>query len=393
MVSAAVPTPREPTLLTVVLGVPSGGANRPTAVDRELLTDSDTGTNRSPGVNTVCKDVVMLGVLGIDPAAQSVYEILIADPDADTGRLLARSDTGGPEELQAALDTLVSAGLIAADGRPDRWHVVPPETALERLVLLRTAELVQARRRLVELQTRFDRAAARRQSSNLVELIRGQESISEVLDMIQRGAREEVCWVDAPPYTAPQQSDTPPPLDASELELIASGIRYRVLYDRSSLDQPEGLAHLADGLGAGEVARVTDVPMKLMFNDNGLGLVAFQSDTAVVDESLLIHDSTLLTALRALFEMYWDQAVPLLVEDGRPRLRGEVAHVVESDLLRLLVAGLNDTAVAAQLGWSDRTVRRHVRALMAELKAETRFRAGFEAVRQGWIAPRAGTRS
>ncbi|MEV1178920.1 helix-turn-helix transcriptional regulator [Nonomuraea sp. NPDC049784] len=51
----------------------------------------------------------------------------------------------------------------------------------------------------------------------------------------------------------------------------------------------------------------------------------------------------------------------------------------------MLTAGLTDAAIAAHLGWSDRTVRRHVRAMMVRLDAHTRFQAGYQAVVRGWL--------
>ena len=54
-------------------------------------------------------------------------------------------------------------------------------------------------------------------------------------------------------------------------------------------------------------------------------------------------------------------------------------------LLGLLAAGLTDEAIGRQLGWHPRTVQRHVRRLMTELGAQTRFQAGLQAARRGWL--------
>jgi DNA-binding NarL/FixJ family response regulator len=95
-------------------------------------------------------------------------------------------------------------------------------------------------------------------------------------------------------------------------------------------------------------------------------------------------------ALSALFEMYWDRALPLHVNDGRAELAGPSSDTAPSEddrhLLVLLVGGLTDQEIAAQLGISDRTVRRGVRAMMSRLDAATRFQAGYQAVLRGWIA-------
>ena len=57
---------------------------------------------------------------------------------------------------------------------------------------------------------------------------------------------------------------------------------------------------------------------------------------------------------------------------------------VDAQLLSLLLAGLNDKAVAYQLGTSLRTVQRRVSHLMDLARVETRMQLGWQAARLGW---------
>jgi DNA-binding NarL/FixJ family response regulator len=57
----------------------------------------------------------------------------------------------------------------------------------------------------------------------------------------------------------------------------------------------------------------------------------------------------------------------------------------DAHLLALMAAGLKDEVVARRLGLSLRTVRRRIANLMDELGADTRFQAGLEAARRGWL--------
>ncbi|MEU4578198.1 LuxR C-terminal-related transcriptional regulator [Nonomuraea sp. NPDC023979] len=79
--------------------------------------------------------------------------------------------------------------------------------------------------------------------------------------------------------------------------------------------------------------------------------------------------------LRSLFEEWWGRAVPLPWERG-----GGMAQV-----LRLAAQGLCDESIARQLGLSVRTVRARFADAMAELGAQSRFHAGVEAARRGWL--------
>ncbi|WP_374201564.1 response regulator transcription factor [Actinocorallia sp. API 0066] len=54
-------------------------------------------------------------------------------------------------------------------------------------------------------------------------------------------------------------------------------------------------------------------------------------------------------------------------------------------MLRLLAQGLSDDAIARRLRVTTSTVRRHCAAIREELGVATRFAAGVEAARRGWI--------
>ena len=97
----------------------------------------------------------------------------------------------------------------------------------------------------------------------------------------------------------------------------------------------------------------------------------------------MIHSSSLLDTLSALFEAVWATAVP--VRFGDQAVGGDQAAGDRRMLLGLLAAGLTDEAIADQLDWHPRTVQRHVRRLMTELGAQTRFQLGLQATRRGWL--------
>jgi DNA-binding NarL/FixJ family response regulator len=112
------------------------------------------------------------------------------------------------------------------------------------------------------------------------------------------------------------------------------------------------------------------------------------------DSALVIHSSSLLDTLSALFESVWANAVPVRFGDTVPPEPGEAAGNGHRSgngaderrtLLGLLAAGLTDEAIGRQLGWHPRTVQRHVHRLMTELGAQTRFQAGLQAAHRGWL--------
>ena len=70
---------------------------------------------------------------------------------------------------------------------------------------------------------------------------------------------------------------------------------------------------------------------------------------------------------------------------GEATARPEPLTPRELEVLRLLVEGLTNKAIAARLGISDHTVKFHIGAIMGKLGASSRTEAVTMAVRQGLI--------
>jgi DNA-binding NarL/FixJ family response regulator len=136
-------------------------------------------------------------------------------------------------------------------------------------------------------------------------------------------------------------------------------------------------------IGKGDEVRVVHrLPFKMMLADRRTALIPLDLSSPK-SEVLLVRSSALLDALYALFESLWDRAVPVSL--GRdPSLRAEASAGVAPeaiDLLRLMAAGLNDKAIAHELGISMRTLNRRISELMAQLNARSRFQIGWIAAR------------
>ncbi|MFJ2635212.1 hypothetical protein ACIO6U_25150 [Streptomyces sp. NPDC087422] len=79
------------------------------------------------------------------------------------------------------------------------------------------------------------------------------------------------------------------------------------------------------------------------------------------------------------WQLCWQRAAPLNAPAEDPPA-GE-----DRLMLSLLVGGLKDEAIARQLGWSIRTMRRRMSGLDGRLGVTNRFQAGAVATRRGWI--------
>lgn len=157
---------------------------------------------------------------------------------------------------------------------------------------------------------------------------------------------------------------------------VASGRRSRAVYPmRAWREVPEALqARVREGE---EVRVVDDLPTRL-FVIGGTHAILPEPLGFADEPRLLVRQGALVGALTLLFELYWERSVSL-PELSDPRIEHRTF------LLRQLAAGAKDEQIARILGLSLRTVRRRVAELMIELGVDTRFQAGAEAVRRGWL--------
>jgi len=69
---------------------------------------------------------------------------------------------------------------------------------------------------------------------------------------MQRSAQEEAICFDRPPYVYAPTT----PMNKAQLEVMARGVRYRVIYDRTSLEHPGATERIHAYVEGGEEARV-----------------------------------------------------------------------------------------------------------------------------------------
>jgi sugar-specific transcriptional regulator TrmB/DNA-binding CsgD family transcriptional regulator len=314
----------------------------------------------------------MLESIGLSEPEQATYLALLEQSPATAAEIRDRSVQS---RTPAALAGLEAKGLVSRlPGRPVRYQAARPDMALEVLVRSREQQLQQVRLLAANLMERFSSGRAAGRPEEIVEVVTTRDATVQRWHQLQRSAEREIRAFDRPPYVDGGLAND------DELEALNQGVTFRVVYDRLGLDLPGRLAVIQSFVAAGEQVRVaSDVPVKMFVADNTAGLISLERP-ATADSALVIHSSSLLDTLIALFEAVWAVAVPV-------RFDGEATagEPVGRELLGMLAAGLTDEAIARHFGWHPRTVQRHVRALMVELGAQTRFQAGLQAARRGLL--------
>jgi len=317
----------------------------------------------------------MLDGLGLTPDQETVYVALLDVSSATETELRARC-LGTP--VRPAIAALERAGLVSRlTGTPIRYAAAPPDVALELLARSREQGLARARLSVAQLAGRYRRARATTQPHEVIEVVTTREATVRRWEQLQRSARRQVRSFDRPPYVSPSTNPV-------EEEMLLSGVAYRCVYHPAGFALPGRPAAVRTMVAAGEQARVTEsVPVKMFIADDQVGLIPLEVDGSA-ESSLIIRASSMLDTLIALFELVWERAVAIHADGDLPS--GESGPTGdESALLGLLAAGLTDGAMARHLGSHPRTVQRRVRELLDRLDAGTRFQAGLQAVRRGWL--------
>ncbi|NBE92227.1 LuxR family transcriptional regulator [Nonomuraea sp. KC401] len=318
-----------------------------------------------------------LSAVGVDAADEQIYRDLLRRPRATLHELAAH--TGRTTvALRRAFARLEALGLVSRmAGRPVRFLATRPDVAVSALISRREEGLAQARLAALAMLAETPRTE-NNSPEELVEVVQGRAAVVQRFTQLQQAATEEVLVLDRPPY-----AQDPGEQNVAELERLAHGVVVRGIYDASALEIPGKLRLAQESVAAGEQARVSpEVPMKLAVADRRTAILPLSTDeSSHADSAVIVHSSTLLDALVALFEVLWRSALPL---PARPHDAGETADLPDPELFTLLAAGLKDEAVARQLGVSLRTVHRRVSEMMERLGARTRFQAGLLAARRGW---------
>ncbi|MCX5166481.1 helix-turn-helix domain-containing protein [Streptomyces antibioticus] len=334
---------------------------------------------------------VSLEVAGMSPAEEAVYRLLVL-----SGRVSAKDvalRTGLSQEKAArTLDVLIATGLAShTDETPRHFSAAPPDVALLPR-LKRSAEALDlARIEAAQLIEAYQETRRRHDASQLLEVITGAEALRQQLRQIQNSAQHEMLWFCKAHYVA-----MPSGSNAEEFEALARGVRYRALYETAFFDDEGAVDNVVAGMRAGEVARsAPHLPLRLAIADRSVALFPLvpggPAGSPSEPTTALVRDSNLLSALIALFERYWQDAVPLRL-DGSDQAgeNGEAGSPsplspVDQKLLSLLVAGVTDKAIASQLGLSRRTVQRHIQRMMELADAETRMQLAWYAARRAWL--------
>lgn len=316
-----------------------------------------------------------------------IYGALIRHPRASASEIAAQTGQA-PESAERLLDRLTEHGLAVRLDRSmsARWEAGPPDEAIDAVVAAERSRLERLREQSRQLAEMYRIARHDTTSYPGVEMVTDHATVVARFRAMQEKAQEQVRGFDRPPYVSAQLTsldEDAPYIAQSDIQhaRMAAGVRYRTVYHGEIYDDPRRLAAVMAAVSLGEQARVLEnPPMKLVIADGACALLPLVPSRPGDGVALIVHPSGLLDALIAIFDALWQLAVPFSVGQT-----GDPLDERDRAILTLMAAGATDEAIGRRLGLSLRTVARRSSALLERLGATTRFQAGVQAARRGWL--------
>ena len=330
----------------------------------------------------------ILDRLGIDADGLALF-LAACESGDDVRATCVEAGHDGPT-TRRLIESLREAGLIAPVGdnggpllpvNPGRV-LAPALGSLQREVTDGQALLLELKDLQDTLQEGFGRYEERTASQRLVEVIFGADAVNERLESLPvRGCRDR-CLRPGPPLKARRFE--------SDVDQLGQLLEERTIYDRQRMEDPEEAERVSALAELGQLVRISHVPlpMRSVLVDESYAVLPLTADDTGEAGAIIVHSSSIVGALGALFEEIWRRSSPL--GSASRHDNGDVTPPVSSDdlaLLDLMLLGLTDEALARRLGVSARTVRRRVSAMQDRLGVTTRYQLAAVATAMGWLRP------
>jgi DNA-binding CsgD family transcriptional regulator len=259
---------------------------------------------------------------------------------------------------------------------------VEPARAIDNAILVRQRQILEQYQTLLKLRDEMRTLQRTYLSSvsddsdphELVRLLTDPREIGSLSVELSLSAEQEVLSLETAHFTKPPD---PRSVRALPAEVIQRGVRFRNIYARALLEIDGAADILRASTETGWENRVyPQLPMKMVIVDERAALLPL--GRTGMEGAILVHAPPIVAMLREYFEMLWARSVPL--EGVSAKLTAE-----QHQVLGLVLTGMTDAAIARHLGVSERTVRRHVGALLRLLGVDNRVSLAVTAIREGWI--------
>jgi len=327
--------------------------------------------------------------LGFDAGQELVYRALLRNPAASIEQLAAELRLDQPAVSQACAK-LVELGVIKPERSGSGFIVPRPAAAIGQLIEQREEELLRLYRRasdsrfvIHELESLYREPEHSDAADQGVERLTGVDAIRDRLEELSFFTRTSVFSIQPGGPQSREALEAARPLD---LRGIRRGVEMRVIYEASLLEDELNRVYLRELVMGGTKVRVTRQQLeRMLIMDSQVAMVPV--DPANTRRgALIVRNPGLVAGLLDLFHRAWQDAEDLPWQaEGEEQPATNKISPQDKKILELLASGCTDETSAREVGVSVRHLRRTISRLMQELGANSRFEAGVEAARRGWL--------
>ncbi|UZI31648.1 helix-turn-helix transcriptional regulator [Streptomyces sp. VB1] len=282
------------------------------------------------------------------------------------------------DETEEIVAELVDLRLVerSRDRNDVRYVPVDPGPASSRLLTRSELDLLEGKTAMGRLQSDLARISVLFQSSkfgsrssNSFDIVKSRESAALLLsEAAANSSREVLCMKPGSAWSTEGFGEGQDP----GLTTLDPGVYLRVLYQHTVRFDSTFRGHAAKLTESGAEVRTAGALIGSLF--------IFDRSTAYVlldDEeggAVVVHESSLVNFFFSCFEHVWATAKE--VDNRRPEAE-VVGRDMKQEIVRMLISGVKDEAIARRLGVSVRTCRKHIGEVMRMFGATSRFQFGY----------------
>jgi sugar-specific transcriptional regulator TrmB/DNA-binding CsgD family transcriptional regulator len=331
-----------------------------------------------------------LADLGFSSEQEFLYRGLLQDPTSTPSELAQRHGLS-LLAVHEALDGLVTLGVL----KPERseasgFIVCEPTVAIGQLIERREDDLLRQYRRasqsrylIEELKSLYRQPEAQVPENEAVERLEDMQAIRDRLEELSFYTRTSVYSIQPGGPQSRESLEASRPLDQRG---IRRGLEMRVIHEASVLDDELNRVYLRELVMGGAKVRVTSQHVdRMIIMDSKVAVVPVDPADSRRG-ALIVRHPGLLSGFLDLFNRAWQDAtdLPWHTEQSEQVPAIEISKD-DRRVLELLASGCTDETSAREVGVSVRHLRRTISRLMQQLGANSRFEAGVEAARRGWL--------
>lgn len=216
-----------------------------------------------------------------------------------------------------------------------------------------------------------------------VRLLQGADVISAALEQAVHNCREELLTAQPGGGRSSELLGRALPRD---VDLNARGVRQRTLYQHTVRTHGPTLSYIEQITAVGaEVRTLDEVFERIIICDRSIGFIPddrHERRTA----ALVVEHPGIIGFLVKVFEHAWERAEPVGASPAKQRPK-VLTEATRHTVLRLMVDGYTDDAIASRLGMSPRTVANHIKKTAEVLGSRSRAQLAYLIAQAGLLEP------